>query len=120
MPKVTEETGFIQMKDLHLEAASSFPSRAWYALQAFLLDGSVRRKLSVHMLGANEGQPVSRNAEAEQDAAEPMEVTPSTDEFSLNKPEAVSATAANAGSPDVQVIEDMWAWKRKQALFPSL
>ena len=114
MPKVTEETGFIQMKDLHLEAASSFPSRAWYALQAFLLDGSV------HMLGANEGQPVSRNAEAEQDAAEPMEVTPSTDEFSLNKPEAVSATAANAGSPDVQVIEDMWAWKRKQALFPSL
>ena len=72
------------------------------------------------MLGANEGQPVSSNATTEQDAAEPMEATPSTNDYGLIKPEADSAAAAIAGSSNVQVIGDMWAWKRKQALFPSL
>ena len=108
------------MNSLHVEAASRCPLRASSALQEFLLDSSVRRKLSVHMLGANEGQPVSGDAQAEQGAAEPMETMPSTNEYGLQQPEADSAAAANAGSSDVQVIGDMWAWKRKQALFPSL
>ena len=107
-------------KHLDVEAASSLPLRAWNALQEFLLDGSARRKLSVHMLGANEGQPVSSNATTGQDAAEPMETTPSAKEDGFKKPEAISVAATDAGSPDVQVIEDMWAWKRKQALFPTL
>ena len=108
------------MEDLHVDAASRCPLRAWNALQEFLLDGNVRRKLSVHMLGANEGQPVSEDAPSDQDTAEPLEATQSTNEYGPQMPQADSAATADAGSSDVQVIGDMWAWKRKQALFPSL
>ena len=75
-----------------------------------MLTKASRRKLALHITGANE-----RKASAGSAADVPM--TGNTETIAVDS----NGCAAEAAAPEeVQIIDDIWAFKRSQSLFPSI
>lgn len=79
-------------------------------VQEMVLTKASRRKLALHIIGANE-----RKASA--GSAADVSMKGNTEATAADS----NGSAAEAAAPEeVQIIDDMWAFKRSQSLFPSI
>ena len=123
----------------HSQSTGCAANEYVYVLQEMLLSEETRRKLSVHVTGASaksqQNSATDSAAETSYTAAGATATTASAEE-SAEKPGVAHKTADSAAANKdstanknvpvvvtdgrVQVIKDMWAFKRSQMLYPSV
>jgi hypothetical protein len=106
----------------------------WGMLQEIMLDDKTRRKLSVHVMatpkaaasaGPEQSPPGAADAEGGRAAADCAgeaadgDVRVSAESGAAGTAGEESARTVSSGKAEVQVITDVWAFKRAQELYPS-